>query len=285
MEIKQFQQSIKTPVSFTGIGLHTGQDVTIHCLPAPPNTGICFRRMDLVNQPVIQATAKNIVSTRRCTSIGSVEEGWAIHTIEHLMAAIAMSGIDNLLIEMNSSEPPVTDGSAVVFMDLLRKAGVLQQNAPKKIIQIQEPIYVKENDTTLVVLPYDGVRISYTLVYDHPVIGTQYADYEISEDVFYQEIAPARTFGFAHEIEALHQKGLALGGSLDNAVLVNETGTVNSLRFPNEFVRHKVLDLVGDLAVNGTVKGHFIGIKSGHSLNAELSRLIFLQGRQENVRY
>lgn len=274
MERIEMQQTIARPVSYTGIALHTGRDVQINCLPAPENTGVVFQRMDLPHRPRLKASAEHIVSTNRCTSIGCVQENWFIHTIEHLMAAISMVGIDNLLIEIDAEEPPVTDGSANIFLYILLEAGLVQQNAARKFLKITEPIFVREKDATLIALPYDGLRISYTLSYEHPAIGNQYIDLKITSESFKKEIAGARTFGFAREIENLHQRGLALGGSLDNAVLINENGPVNQLRFTDEFVRHKVLDLVGDLAVNGYVHGHFIGIKSGHSLNAQLSKQI-----------
>lgn len=274
MERIEMQQTIARPVSYTGIALHTGQDVRINCLPAPENTGVVFQRVDLPNRPRLAASAEHIVSTNRCTSLGNLEEKWYIHTIEHLMAAISMAGIDNLLIEIDAEEPPVTDGSASIFLYILLEAGLVKQQAARKFREITEPIFVREKDATLVALPYEGLRISYTLSYEHPAIGTQYIDLEITSEVFQKEIAAARTFGLAEEVENLHQRGLALGGSLDNAVLIDENGPVNQLRFADEFVRHKVLDLIGDLAVNGYVRGHFIGIKSGHSLNAQLSKQI-----------
>lgn len=268
------QQTIAKSVTFTGIGLHTGEDVTIECLPALEDTGIRFCRIDLPTKPIIQVNAANIVSTQLCTSIGCLEGDWSIHTTEHFMAAISMSGIDNMLIQINAGELPVTDGSAKIFMELFAQAGVAAQNQPRKMTQIVEPIYVREKGATLVALPYDGFRISYTLSYDHPVVGTQYVDFEITKETFLEEIVLARTFGFERDVEAMHRQGLALGGSLENAVLIADEGTVNPLRYSNEFARHKVLDLIGDLAVNGRVQGHFIGIKSGHSLNAQLSKLI-----------
>lgn len=275
MVLSQMQQTITEPVSYTGIALHTGADVTIRCLPAAEDTGIVFQRVDLPDRPLIRASAANIVSTQRCTTLGCAGQSWQIHTIEHLMAAISMAGIDNLLIEIDAGEPPVTDGSAAIFLGILREAGIVQQSRERRFVQITQPIFVKEKDATLVALPHDGFRISYTLHYSHPVIGSQYIDLEITPESFMREIAPARTFGFAREVEELHKRGLALGGNLDNAVLIGDEGTINPLRFPNEFVRHKVLDLIGDLAVNGYVNGHFIGIKSGHSLNAELSKKLF----------
>ncbi|WP_335876596.1 UDP-3-O-acyl-N-acetylglucosamine deacetylase [Anoxybacter fermentans] len=196
MDWTDLQQTIAKTVTYTGIGLHTGEDVKMTCLPAPEDTGICFRRVDLPQKPMIKVSPMNIVSTKRCTSIGSIEENWYIHTIEHLMAAISMTGIDNLIVELDAGEPPVTDGSAVVFMDLFKEAGLIKQSKKRRVIKITEPIFVRDNDATLVALPYDGLRISYTLSYNHPVIGTQYVDYEINSEVFLKEIAPARTFGF-----------------------------------------------------------------------------------------
>lgn len=271
------QQTIKKVISYTGIALHTGENVTMTCFPAPEDTGICFRRVDLASKPMIKVKAANITSTKRCTTIGCVEEDWFIHTIEHLMAAISMSGIDNLIVELDAEEPPVTDGSASVFMNLFQDAGIERQTQPRRMIKIIEPIYLSDKDATLVALPFAGLRISYTLSYDHQFVGTQYFDFDINKNNFLSEIAAARTFGFAKEAEYLHKHGLALGGGVDNAVLITDDGTVNPLRFPDEFARHKVLDLIGDLAVNGRVSGHFIGIKSGHKLNAELSKRICLQ--------
>lgn len=266
------QHTIAKPVAFSGIALHTGHEVHIRCLPAPENTGICFQRIDLPQRPLIRAAARHIVSTNRCTTLGAEGGEWQIHTVEHLLAAISMAGLDNLLIEIDAEEPPVTDGSAVIFLNLLTGAGIISQKEPCRFLLITRPVFVREGDAILAALPYVGFRISYTLSYDHPVIGTQYLDLEITPETFRTQIAPARTFGFAAEVEALHARGLGLGGSLENAVLIGERETVNPLRFPNEFVRHKVLDLIGDLAVNGRVKGHFVGIKSGHRLNAGLSQ-------------
>lgn len=271
------QQTICQPITYSGIGLHSGKEVCITCLPAAEDTGICFQRIDLPERPIIQASAANIISTNHCTTIGCVERKISIQTIEHLMAAIYIAGIDNMLIELTSAEPPATDGSASVFLDLFRRVSTKKQSKLRDYIKIVEPIYVKDKDATLIALPNTDLRISYTLSYENPVIGTQFVDYQITESLFRREIASARTFGFAHEAELLYSQGLALGASQDNTVIIAEEGTVNPLRYPDEFVRHKVLDLVGDLSINGRVFGHFIGIKSGHRLNAELSRKIINQ--------
>lgn len=271
------QQTIRQSFTYSGIGLHTGKEVSLTCLPAAEDTGICFRRNDLPKKPIIQVSAANIISNNRCTTIGCVERNISIHTIEHLLAAVYIAGIDNLLIELNSAEPPVTDGSAIVFLDLFKQVGTKKQSKLRKCIKIVEPIYVKDKDATLIALPDEGFRISYTLSYDDSVIGKQFVDFQITESLLEKEIAPARTFGFAHEAELMYSQGLALGASEDNTVIVTDVGTVNPLRYPDEFVRHKVLDLVGDLSVNGRVSGHFIGIKSGHRLNAQLSRKIISQ--------
>jgi UDP-3-O-[3-hydroxymyristoyl] N-acetylglucosamine deacetylase len=282
MDHAEMQQTIAEPIIFTGVALHTGHDVHIRCLPAPEDTGIRFQRTDLAQRPYIRAAACHIVSTNRCTTLGSVEGQWQVHTIEHLLAAISMAGVDNLLVEIDAEEPPVADGSAAVFLHLLVEAGVVPQDHPRRILRITEPVFVRDREASLIALPYDGLRISYTLSYEHPVIGTQYIDLEITQDTFRTQIASARTFGFAAEVAALHARGLGLGGSLENAVLIGNGETVNPLRFPDEFVRHKVLDLIGDLAVNGRVMGHFIGIKSGHKLNAELSRKLS-QEQEETI--
>lgn len=271
-----FQQTIARPIKFSGIALHTGQEVEIKCLPAEANRGVIFRRVDLKDKPEIKADPVNVVSTRRCTSLGlsGEEESSRVHTVEHLMAAIWAMGIDNLLIEINNAETPVGDGSALPFIELIKKVGVKKLEVKREIKEIREPLWARKNDMYIVILPYEGFKISYTLDYDHPVIGTLFFEYDSAVHSFIDEIAPARTFGFEKEVEALHRRGLALGGSLDNAVLIGDEETVNPLRFPDEFVRHKVLDVIGDMALNGFLKGHIMAVKSGHYLHVELAKLI-----------
>ncbi|WP_027339494.1 UDP-3-O-acyl-N-acetylglucosamine deacetylase [Halonatronum saccharophilum] len=266
------QKTIKREFSYTGIGLHTGRDVTIKCKPLGSDKGIIFKRVDLEGQIKIEAEIDNVVSTQRCTTIGKDKVN--INTIEHLMAAINVLNIDNLLIEIDSNEPPITDGSAGVFYTLLNDAGIKEEEATKEVYQIKEPIYVSEDDQYLVLLPHDEFKVSYTFVSNHPTLEDQFAEFEISKEIFIKEIAPARTFGFAHEVEALQKQGLALGGSLDNAILVGDYGPINDLRFDNEFVRHKILDIIGDMKLAPEFNGHIIGVRSGHRLNSILSKKI-----------
>ncbi|MFW6264900.1 MAG: UDP-3-O-acyl-N-acetylglucosamine deacetylase [Bacillota bacterium] len=269
------QRTIAKAIEYSGIALHTGKEVNIRCLPAKGNTGIVFRRIDLSGEPEVQATPANVVSTKRCTSIGTIDyKECVVHTIEHLMAALWATGIDNLIIEIDNAETPVVDGSAFPYIELVEEVGVVDLDCFRFVKELVEPLYAKKDDMALVILPYDGFKISYTLVYDHPVIGTQFFEYEKDEMDFKTEVAPARTFGLEREVEALHRRGLALGGSLENAVLVGEKDTVNPLRFSDEFVRHKVLDITGDMFLNGFVKGHIIALRSGHYLHVELAKKI-----------
>ncbi|MGM0502160.1 MAG: UDP-3-O-acyl-N-acetylglucosamine deacetylase [Bacillota bacterium] len=264
------QQTIKKEFSYTGIGLHTGQDVSISCHPLPPNQGIVFKRIDLPEEPEIKADVDNITSTNRCTAIGNSEI--EINTIEHLLSVINILKIDNLLIKIDAQEPPVTDGSSKVFYDLFTTVGLKEQQVEKRIYQVKEPLYIKEGEQYLTVLPDQDFKISYTFVGDHQAINDQFFEYNDAEDNYEDVVAPARTFGFAHEVKQLQQAGLALGGSLDNAVLVDDEGPINKLRFSDEFARHKVLDLIGDMMLAPEFKGHIIAVRSGHMLNSKLAK-------------
>ncbi len=272
----QFQQTITRPIKFSGIALHTGKEVEIKCFPAAENSGIIFRRVDLKGKPEIKADPFQVISTKRCTSLGlsDKEDTPCVHTVEHLMAAVWAMGVDNLIIEIDNAETPVGDGSALPFIKLIKEAGLKNQRAKREVFEITNPLWARKNDMYIVILPYEGFKISYTLDYEHPVIGTLFFEYESGEDLFIKEVAPARTFGFEREVEALHRRGLALGGNLDNAVLIGDEKTINPLRFPDEFIRHKVLDVIGDMALNGYLKGHIIAVKSGHYLHVELAKLI-----------
>ncbi len=270
--MKRKQQTINKSFTYSGIALHTGQKVTITCKPLRVNQGIVFKRVDLVDSPEVQAIIDNVVSTQRCTTIGTEE--WDINTIEHFMSVLQVLKIDNLLIEIDANEPPITDGSAKVFYQLIKEAGIKEQEGNTIIHTIEEPIYIQEGDQTLAVLPDDKLKISYTFVSNHQSLSDQFAEFVIDESSYKEDIAPARTFGFAHEVELLQQNGLALGGSLDNAVLVAEDGPINQLRFAKEFVRHKILDILGDIKLAPEFTGHIIGIRSGHRLNSLLSKKI-----------
>jgi UDP-3-O-[3-hydroxymyristoyl] N-acetylglucosamine deacetylase len=271
----EVQQTLKKEIVVQGISLHSGKDAEIRLIPAAENTGIVFYRADLDKKIKISAEPASVVNLIRNTTIGSKEIKEAkISTIEHLMAAIWGSGIDNLEIEVSGPEIPVIDGSAFPYYQEMIKSGLKKQQAKRKVYQIEETIFAREEDSYIAILPYDGFKISYTLDYDHPVIGSSYFEFDAAKMNFAEEISKARTFGFAFEIEKLHEQGLALGGSLDNAILIEETKTVNSLRFENEFVRHKILDVVGDMFLNGRIRGHIMAVKSGHRLHVKLAEKI-----------
>jgi UDP-3-O-[3-hydroxymyristoyl] N-acetylglucosamine deacetylase len=259
-------------VIYTGIGLHSGQDVTITLKPASVGTGIVFIRIDLPGAPQVAARAANVTATMRATTL---ESGAAkVFTVEHLLAAFSALQVDNCLVEITAVEPPVADGSALPFVRLLQTAGIVQQDVLCTSRQVSQTQIVRVEDKFITVLPYDGLRITFTSINSHPSIGVQFGDYEITPEVFIKEIAPARTIGFMHEVEALQAQGLALGGSLDNAVVYDDEKVLTPLRFTDELVRHKILDVIGDLALAGLVRGHVIAVKSGHALNTALAQQI-----------
>ncbi len=270
----QTQRTIARETSYEGIGLHTGLNVKITFLPAPVNHGVVFVRTDVEEKPVITATIENVTDVFRGTTIGCGE--FKIHTVEHVLCALAGLGISNILIMINAKEPPAVDGSAFTFVKLLEESGIVEQNEKTNQFSIGEPMQINEGAKQLIALPCDTFKISFTIDYDNPVIGTQYAQFEINEGTFKKEIMSARTFGFTQEVEELRKQGLALGGDLTNAIVVGDNGILNeNLRYEDEFVRHKILDLVGDLFLTGlSLKGHFVAIKSGHALNVKLASLI-----------
>lgn len=275
MDIIERQTTLAKAVAYTGIGLHSGRDVTITLNPAPAETGIVFVRIDLPGSPRVAAKAANVTNTMRATTL---EQGAAkVFTVEHLLAAFSAVQVDNCTVEINSIEPPVADGSALPFVRLIQSAGVIKQDKPRRVARITEAQAVRQQDKFIAILPYDGFRITFTSINSHPLLGVQFGDYEITPEVFRQEIAPARTVGFMHEIEALQAQGLALGGSLENAIVYDDTQVLTPLRFSDELVRHKILDIVGDLALIGRVYGHVIAVKSGHSLNTRLAKEIALK--------
>jgi UDP-3-O-[3-hydroxymyristoyl] N-acetylglucosamine deacetylase len=261
------QQTIRKSVTFEGIGLHSGEPVRMTLSPATAGTGILFRASDGTLIPV---TPDHVVDTRSATTVGAY--GARVRTIEHLMAAAGALGIDNLLVEVDGEEIPAADGSSKPFVELLYSAGRVSLGAPRDPLVITTPIRVGDESRWVRIMPSDSLRISYTLDNRHPVIGLQTASLEVTEARFVDEIAPARTYGFLKDVPMMRQNGLARGGSLDNAVVVGKRIVLNdSLRFADEFVRHKVLDLVGDLAVLGRpVVGHVVARNAGHALNHEL---------------
>lgn len=267
-----FQTTIAAPVSYTGVGLHSGKDVTMKLQPAEADTGIVFTRVDLPGQPQVEAKAENVTSTLRATTIE--DNGIKMFTIEHVMSALHGAGIDNVEICINAEEPPVADGSSREFFQLLQKAGIRQLDRERHEVVIDQFYRVDDGDKFVLALPYDGFRVSFTSINPHPLIGIQYGDYEINEENYLKEIAPARTIAYEKEVEALHKMGLGLGGTLENVIVYNDEGWMNPLIYPDELVRHKILDLVGDLRLAGIVKGHFVAVKSGHALNTTMSKLL-----------
>lgn len=272
------QRTLRNTIRATGIGLHTGEKVYLTLKPAPVDSGVIFRRTDLNPVVEIHARAENVGDTTLSTTLmnGDVR----VSTVEHLLSAMAGLGIDNAYVEVSSSEVPIMDGSAGPFVFLIQSAGIEEQNAPKKFIRIKRPVTVKDGDKVASFLPFDGFKVSFTIDFDHPVFKdrTGHAELDFSSTSFVKEVSRARTFGFMHEIEYLRSKGLAQGGSVDNAIVVDEYRILNEdgLRYEDEFVKHKVLDAIGDLYLLGTsLIGEFRAYKSGHGLNnASLRALI-----------
>jgi UDP-3-O-[3-hydroxymyristoyl] N-acetylglucosamine deacetylase len=269
------QRTIKGAIKSTGVGLHTGRKVVMTLRPAQPDTGIVFRRIDLERPVDIRADARAVTDTRLCSAL---EGGGAkVATVEHLMSALAGLGIDNLYVDLAGPEVPIMDGSAGPFVFLLQSAGIEEQRAPKRFFRIRRPVEVRDGDKWARFEPYDGFRVSFSIVFDHPVFerSTQSLTIDFAETAYAKEVARARTFGFAQDVEALRNAGLALGGSLDNAVVLDEYRVLNAdgLRYADEFVKHKVLDAIGDLYLVGhPVVGAFSAHKSGHALNNQLLR-------------
>ncbi len=264
------QRTLKNAIQANGVGLHTGEKVYITLHPAEPDTGIVFRRTDL-NPPVeIPARAENVGDTMLSTTL--VKDDVRVSTIEHLLSALAGLGIDNLVIDVSASEIPIMDGSAAPFVFLLQSAGIKEQDAPKKFVRVKRPVTVKQDDKEATFRPFDGFKINFAIDFDHPVFKQQTlnASIDFSSTSFVKEVSRARTFGFMHDFEYLRAKGLARGGSLNNAIVVDESQIVNEdgLRFEDEFVKHKILDAIGDLYLMGnSIIGEFDAHKSGHALN------------------
>ncbi|NLJ24237.1 MAG: UDP-3-O-[3-hydroxymyristoyl] N-acetylglucosamine deacetylase [Firmicutes bacterium] len=272
------QQTLRVPVAYTGKTLHSGIPVYMRLLPAPADTGIVFRRTDLPGKPEIPATVESIVSTNRNTTLGN---GVAqVMTVEHLIAALRGMGVDNVIIELDAGEIPLGDGSAQTFVDMLREAGLCQQAAPRRYFRLRKPIWVSKGDSHMVALPAEQLKITYTFVTDHPVVGIQFGEYVITEPVFAEQLAGARTLIFGRDIELLHRQGLGKGGDLDCVVIVDDDGYRNPLRYRDEIVRHKILDVVGDMGLLGFLQAHIFAVRSGHGLNRGLMQEML---RQSNV--
>lgn len=271
------QQTLKHAISKTGIGLHSGNKVDLTLLPASENHGIVFQRTDLQEQPCIPANALLVEDTMMSSNL--VKEGVRIGTVEHLLGALAGMGIDNLLIQVSASEVPIMDGSAANYISLIQEAGIQRQSSTRQYLKITQPIRVEDGDKWAEFTPYDGYQLNFEIDFDHLVIQQtgQRCCFELYEQDFATHIAPARTFGFLDDIKKLQANQLALGGSLDNAIVVDDTKILNKegLRFSDEFVRHKLLDAIGDLYLSGyPLLGKFSAYKSGHYLNNKLVRAI-----------
>lgn len=271
------QRTFKNMIRATGVGLHSGQKVYMTLRPAPVDAGIMFRRVDLPGAPVIKATAENVGDTRLSTTL--VQGDVRIGTIEHLMSALAGLGIDNACIDLSAPEVPIMDGSAAPFVFLIQSAGIEEQNAPKRFIRIKKPVKVDEDGKWARFEPFEGFKAAFTIQFDHPVFKdhAKHAEINFSTTSFVKQISRARTFGFMRDIELLRANNLALGGSLDNAVVVDDYRILNEegLRYEDEFVRHKILDAIGDLyLLEHSLIGAFEGYKSGHGLNNRLVRTL-----------
>ncbi len=269
------QRTIKNSFSIEGIGLHTGEKVSLTVKPAQEDTGIIFIRKDMSADCRIKADIDNLLDVQKYPRRSSIASGSVqVHTIEHLMSAIYGLGLDNLIVEITGPECPGLDGSSGVFVKSFIESGVVEQNAEKKFFKLKEPIYISENSSHIVALPSDTFKISYTLDYPDSVIKSQYASFQIDPDTYAKEIAPARTFCLEEEVEKLKEYGLGKGSDYNNTVVIGANGVIkNKFRFPNEPVRHKICDLIGDLALLGmAIKAHVIGIRSGHILNTRLVR-------------
>jgi UDP-3-O-[3-hydroxymyristoyl] N-acetylglucosamine deacetylase len=265
--IMRSQRTIKNEVSFEGIGLHTGRHAKVTLKPASRDMGIVFIRSDK-NNTVIKANVGSVIDTAFATTIG--QDGAKIRTVEHVMAALAGLGIDNIIVDVEGPEVPILDGSSTELISIILRAGIAKQGKKMPYLRIKRPIIFDDGNSKVAALPYEGRRFTYSIFFNHYGFGEQRLSIEINEETFAREIAPARTFGFLKDIEYLRTNGLAKGGSLENAIILGEKGVLNSsgLRFKDEFVRHKVLDSIGDLAILGfPIYGHIIANKSGHSTN------------------
>ena len=271
------QRTLKNSVQATGVGLHTGERVNLTLSPAPANSGIVFRRVDVVPVVVIRAEAHAVHDTRLSTCLEV--NGTRIATIEHLMSAFAGLGVDNAFVDLTSAEVPIMDGSAGTFIFLLQSAGIIEQSAAKKFIRIKKVIEIKDGDKWVRFEPFNGYKLNFTINFSHPVFAStkQNVTIDLGEHSYIKEVSRARTFGFMHDVENMRAQGLALGGNLDNAIVMDEYRVINpdGLRFEDEFVKHKILDAIGDLYLLGhPLIGAFSGYKSGHALNNALLRTL-----------
>jgi len=268
------QTTLAREIKFVGVGLHSGKRVEMSLAPAEANTGIVFLRADLPDAPQVRAKAVNVTATFRATTLE--ENGVKVYTIEHLMSAFHALKIDNCLVKLDAEEPPVADGSSLKFFELMESAGIAELDEPRREIVIDR-VYRIDDDKIgrfVMALPYDGFRVSFTSLNPHPLIGIQYEDFTVEAGIYRREIAPARTIAYAKEIDALREQGLGLGGNINNVIVYSDEGWLNSLHFQDELVRHKILDVIGDLRLCGIVRGHIVAVASGHALNTALAKQI-----------
>jgi len=274
------QRTLKNTVRATGVGIHTGQKVYITLKPAKEDTGIVFRRTDFDSPMNIKAEAQSVGDTSMSTTL--IKDGTRIATVEHLMAAFSGMGIDNCIVELSASEVPIMDGSAGPFVFLIQSAGIQTQNKPKKFIKILKPVEIKHEDKVARFEPFDGYKLKFEIEFNHPAFSehTRSKEINLSTNAFIKEISRARTFGFMRDIEMLHEKKLAMGGSMDNAIVLDDYRVLNQdgLRYEDEFVKHKILDAIGDIYQLGhPIIGSFYGYKSGHALNNHLARKLLME--------
>ena len=270
------QRTLRRTVTCAGIGVHSGNKVSMSLVPAPPNSGIRFRRTDLGGAEIPAHVSQLTDRQQLQTGLGNGEA--SVETVEHLLAALRCLGIDNAVVELNHREVPIMDGSSAPWVYLIQDAGVKVQNVARKAMQVLRPIQLQQGDKRIALYPSNGFKVSYTISFDHPLLRHQQKTMELDEQGFVDEIAPARTFGFLKEVEILRQRGLALGGSFENSIVLGETGVLNPLRFEDEFVRHKILDAVGDLSLLGyAIQGHLVVHRGGHALHTAFAREVLRQ--------
>lgn len=269
------QRTLRRPIACSGIGLHSGRKVSLTLRPAPAGHGIRFVRVDLDGLE-IPAAVDYVSSITLAT--GLARGGASVETVEHLLAALVSQGVDNVLVELSQPEVPIMDGSAAPFIYLIQEAGIRKLGEPRRFLKVIRPVTLAEGDKSVALYPADRFKVSYTISFDHPLLRHQSRTISLDEETFVEEIAPARTFGFLKEVEMMRQRGLALGGSLDNAVVLGETGALNTLRFEDEFVRHKILDAIGDLALVGhPLVGHLVVHRGGHALHTAFGRKLLAE--------
>ncbi|MBS0603752.1 MAG: UDP-3-O-[3-hydroxymyristoyl] N-acetylglucosamine deacetylase [Verrucomicrobia bacterium] len=281
--LKKKQRTLQRIVSAAGVGLFSGEKVSIRLCPTGENTGIVFQRIDLPHRPILPARSEYVQGTPRCTIIGNGKE--TVQTVEHLLAAVRAYGIDNILIEISGSEVPIFDGSSRHFVEMIEEAGICELDAEQDVYRLKTPIFWSQGDIHLIALPSEEYRISYTLHYPHSkTIGTQFYTFALDEERFKNEIASCRTFSIYEEIAPMIEKGLVKGGSLDNAVIIKGDEVINpgGLRFPDEMARHKVLDLIGDLSLVPPFLAHVVAVRSGHASNNAFAKQLLNHIKMEN---